>query len=306
MNIYYNGTDITSSVHPIVVQFTDNTGGKPDSLSLVFADPSGLWSQWKPMKNDTLQVKEKSFDTGVMYIDQISQQAGSFGMQALSIPLVSKTARSQGWENVRFLELVTQIAARYNLKVQTYNVSNYLYTRVDQQDEADFAFLAYRCMLEGYVLKITNQMLVVQNEADEGNRTKVTMIRASDIIRDFDFIDKSTDIYGACQVISQSDVQIKGIFKAPDIDGAAMREFLYVSNQAEADRWARGLLRNANKYRIMGRLTITLNTGLAAGSVLQLYGIGYFDGLYVIDCILHDLASNRSKLTIRRVLEGYV
>uniref|UniRef100_UPI003F67A1F6 hypothetical protein n=1 Tax=Gorillibacterium sp. sgz5001074 TaxID=3446695 RepID=UPI003F67A1F6 len=83
MNILYNGVDITSAVQPTVLQLTDHATGKPDSLSVVFADPDGLWSQWKPRKNDLLQVRTGSFDTGAMFIDHLEQGAGEFAMKAL-------------------------------------------------------------------------------------------------------------------------------------------------------------------------------------------------------------------------------
>lgn len=302
MNILINGVDVTASVQPNVLQVSDYAGGRPDDMQIVFADPDGLWSKWQPAKNDTLQVRDHTFDSGVMYVDQIGQRPGRFELKALSIPQAAKTSRSQAWENVRFLELAVQVAARYGMEVHTGQVANHLYARVDQQEEPDFAFLRQRCLLEGYMLKITNNALVIQNEAGEGAQTEVTVIRLSDIIGDYDFADKSTDIFGASQVI---DGPIKGSFVAPDVTGSTLRDFRHVSSQAEADRWAKGLLRAANKYRVAGKMTLTLRPGLAAGSVVRVQDVGYFDGLFIIDRIVHDWMANQSRLTIRKVLEGY-
>lgn len=309
MSIIYNNVDISPTTQPSSMRVTDNAGGKPDSLTISFPDTDGLWSKWKPAKNDTLQVIESGFDTGLMYIDQIAQSAGSFGLKALSIPQPSKTARSQGWENVRLLEIVAEIAARYGFQYKTYDITNLLYERVDQQEEADFTFLASRCLLEGYALKISNRNLVIYNEAIQEVKTpdpKLAIIRESDIIGGFEFSDLSTDIYEKCIVRSQTNNgYISGEYIASGVNGPTLKRNEYATNQAEANRWAKGILRSYNKHMITGSMSINLNTNFAAGTNVNIENVGLFDGKYFIHRIVHDLISNKSILTLRKPLEGY-
>ncbi|MFD5019994.1 phage late control D family protein [Paenibacillus sp. NPDC058367] len=309
MQIIYNGVDITSEVQPTKVLNMDNSGGKPDRVDLVFADPEGVWSKWNPAKNDTLQIVESGFDSGLMYIDQISQSAGSFGLQALSIPQISKTARSQGWESVRFMEFATQIAARYGFGIKTYGVINHLYDRVDQVETADFVFLAERCSLEGYALKINNESIVIYDEAMQEKNApnpELSIIRESDIAGAYVFTNKSTDIYGKCIVRSQTlKGYIEGQYTAIGVNGPTLKRNLYASNQAEANRWAKGILRSFNKHMITATLVINLNTNYAAGTTVQVVDIGLFDGVYIIDHLTHDEINNQTKLTLRKPLEGY-
>lgn len=309
MSIHYNGVDITSSVHPIVLHLTDNAGGLPDSMTAAFSDTEGLWSNWKPEKNQTLQVKQNGFDTGQMYIDQLRQGAGMFELKALSIPQTSKTSRSQGWENVRLFEIATQIAARYGFDFQPYNVTNHLYARVDQQEEPDFSFLAYRCMFEGYALKINNRSLVLYDEAKEEQKPvdpQLSIIRQRDINGKFEFIDKSTDIFQKCVVRSQTlGGYMEGEYEAAGIFGPTLKRTAYATNQAEADRWAKGILRSFNKHMVTGNLAINLNTNYAAGTNVSVQDTGMFDGKYFIHRLTHDLLNNRTQLTLRKPLEGY-
>lgn len=309
MQLFYNGKDITSSVQATSVQVTDNATGKPDSLFISFADPDGIWSQWEPTKNDTLRVRDSGFDTGECFIDQITLEAGTIAITALSIPQVSKSTRSQGWENVRFMEFVTQIAARYGFTVQTYGVVNHLYDRVDQNDEADFAFLAYRCLLEGYGLKINNRSVVIYNESAEEQKVvdpNLGFIRESDINGRFRFVDKSVDIYEKCVIRSTSSGGfIEAEFKDNAVNGPTLKKNLYVSNQAEANRWAKGLLRACNKHRITGKLPVNLNTNYAAGTCVEVEGVGMFSGKYFVDKLTHDLIKNQTILLLRKPLEGY-
>ncbi len=275
---------------------------------MVFSDTDGLWSKWKPAKNDKVQVKENGFDTGLMFIDELSQSAGVCGIKALSIPQTSKTTRSQGWEKVRFLEIAAEIATRYGFKLQTYNVSNHLYERIDQQEAADFAFLADLCMLEGYSLKINDQTVVIYDEATEERKQadpKLSIIGEGLINGNFEFLDKSTDIYQKCLIRSNGHIYIEGEFSAPDIFGATIKRNIYASNQGEANRWAKGVLRSYNKLAVMGSMTINLNTNYAAGTCLSVRDIGMFDGKYFIHRLVHDLINNKTKLTLRKPLEGY-
>lgn len=309
MQILYNGTDITASVQPTNLVLTDYAGGKPDHLQMTFADSEGLWSKWRPRKNDTLQVKEGGYDSGLMYVDTLGQSAGSFLLGALSLPPSSKTARTQGWENVRLLEIAVQLAARHSLELRTYDIVNHLYERIDQQEETDFAFLIERCRLEGYALKVHNRLLVIYDEADRERKLpdpQRGVIRQGDMNGDFTFLDKSTDCYGKCIVRSRtSSGVLTGQALASDITGPTMVCSLPVTSQAEADRYARGILRSCNKQMITGTFGINLNLEYAAGMTVRVMDTGMFDGVFFIDRLAHDLLHNRTKLFLRKPLEGY-
>lgn len=309
MQIIYNGAEITDSVNPLGLQITDQASGKPDSITASFADPNGTWSKWKPEKNHTLQVIENGFDTGIMFIDQLAQNAGIFGMKALSIPHTSKTARSQAWEQARLLEIASEISRRYGFSLQVYGVINHLYNRIDQHEEPDFVFLNRLCVQEGYALKITARKVIIYDEHLQEQKPISPNLSAfgAGVMNDsYGFKDHSVEVYQKCIVHSQSpDGYLAGEYSAPDVIGPTVKRHLYAANQAEADRWAKGILRNYNKYMITGSFTANLQPGLAAGTNIRVEDVGMFDGKYFIDRIVHDLINNKTKLTLRKPLEGY-
>lgn len=309
MNIFYNDVDITADVHPLVLKLVDNAGGKPDSITSVFSDSEGEWSQWKPSKNDKLQIKKDGYDTGIMFIDHIGQYAGKFEIKVLSIPQESKTARTQAWEDVRLLEIATEIAARYGFKLNTFNITNHFYKRVDQLEEADFSFLSNLCTREGYALKINDRSIVIydestveQNNPDESKTT----FYPHDMIGGYEFVNKSVDIYGKCIIRCQTlDGYIEAEHKDSNVNGPTLFPKIYAQDLAEAQRWSKGILRSYNKHMISGRFTTELKTGFAAGSNLFVKDVGMFDGKYFVHRIEHDLVNNRTVFTVRRPLEGY-
>jgi uncharacterized protein len=308
MNIIYNEEDITASVQPLVLRLTDNAGGKPDSITAVFADSEGLWSKWKPAKGDRIQVREGGFNSGVMFIDQLAQKAGKFEIKALSIPQASKTARSQVWENVRLLEIAAQIAARYGFILRVFNVENHIYERVDQIEDPDFAFLAFRCMLEGYALKISDRSIIIYDERMEEQKPagSESTIYLTDMIEGFEFTDTSIDIFKKSIVRNQIPTRlIQGEYSDDSVDGPTSTKNLYTTNQAEANRWAKGVLRGWNKQMVSGTFSTNLRPGLAAGSNVYVLDIGMFDGKYFIDRLIHDFVKNRTRMMVRKPLEGY-
>gem|GEM_PF-719403 len=309
MNIIYNGIDITNSVEPLKINLIDNAGGVPDSIECIFSDIDGLWSKWKPLKNDTFEIKQEGYSTGIMYIDELIQRDGRFQLKALSIPQHSKTARSQGWENVRFLEFVTEIAGRYDFTVQTYGIKNHVYQRVDQIEQADFSFLSYRCMLEGYALKINNKSIIIYDEHYQEQQSidaVNSVIYKSDILNNFEFKNKSTNIFQKCLIKSSgASGFIKGEFEDKRIYGSTLTKQIYCSNQSEANRYAKSYLRAFNKEMITGDFYIKLNTNYAAGTNVEVREIGIFDGKYFISRLVHDLVNSRTSIYLRKQLEEY-
>ena len=101
-----------------------------------------------------------------------------------------------------------------------------------------------------------------------------------------------------------------GTFTAPSGGDKVLRRILpfRMTDQSEADRFAKGLLRDANKNATVGTLwTGSLLRDYAAGSVVTLAteGVKSWDGTAFISRIRHDYVKTRSKLYLRKPLEGY-
>ncbi|RCX20876.1 hypothetical protein DFR58_10178 [Anaerobacterium chartisolvens] len=307
MRVIYEGRDITGAVQIRKADITDNAGGIADSLELKLADTEGLWSKWKPQKGNKIEVIEKGFSSGQMFIDYIQQDRGGMRMKALPIPLNAKSSNTKAWESVRFLELASEISGKYGFELEVYGLENWLYERVDQIDRTDFEFLAWRCVLEGYALKLCGQKVVIysqkQYEAKEPTRT----VNLEKFDGDFDFSSVSIGLYSSCNITYAAQTgPISYTFKPSAASvGSVLKPKMYVNNQAEAERFAKNLLRAENKKEHTGRIQMELDTGLAAGCNINIAGIGLADGKYFVEQATHMLASEKTILKLRRPLEGY-
>lgn len=307
MNVIYEGTDITNDIDTIKADITDNSSGVADGLELVTSDIKKLWSRWKPQKSDALIIKQGSFSSGTMFVDQLEQSSGRFAIKALSVPPNAKTPNTRYWENVRFLEFAKDIAGKYGFAVETYGVTNWLYENVAQIEQPDFDFLHFRCLLEGYCLKITDKKVVIYDEKYLEQQEAVKDIYLDDIGTDYEMKSITVGLYNSCEVqCSRSDGIIKSAYKPQNAPvGSILKKNIYLSSQAEADRFAKGLLRCSNKFETFGRIQIQQDTGLASGCNVTLVDIGLLDGKSFVYQAVHKLINNKTVLKLRKPLEGY-
>ena len=124
---------------------------------------------------------------------------------------------------------------------------------------------------------------------------------------DFEYRDEGTNAYGSAEAVNGG---LTGTFAAPNGGDKVLRRILpfRMTDQSEADRFAKGLLRDANKNATVGTLwTGSLLRDYAAGSVVTLAtdGVKSWDGTAFISRIRHDYVKTRSKLYLRKPLEGY-
>lgn len=304
MRLIYEGTDITKDVEINKAMIVDTSGGEADSLEIRFSDTQRLWSKWRPEKNHRIELNKQGFSSGEMYIDAWEQIPGFFVLKALSLPQEAKTTFSRSWEEVRLFELVNEVAARYKLGTRTFGINNHFYKRLDQINKTDIEFLAWRCSLEGYSLKVTDKTIVIFDERTMEKSSPVKTIYHSDFDGDYIFWDQSTEIFSACRLqcgpirVEARDSSIHGPIKK--IAG----EF-YVSSIGEAERFAAGILRRLNKNRAGGTCRIRYEPGLAAGNMVEIKDVGLADGLYYCEKVTHNLTAEITKLELRRPLEGY-
>lgn len=302
MQLIYEGKDITNAIEIRKADLTDNAGGELDSIEVIFNDPKGLWSQWKPEKNHTIQIKESGLDSGVMYADEIAQQRGSISIKALPIKQEAKTPNIKSWDNIRLFGLAKEIASKHGLTLQTYGVQDQLYFRVDQFEQADLAFLNSRCILEGCALKISDGRLIIYNERYMEAQTVAKTLTPDDMDGDFIFKNKSIQVYGSCKIYKNYPYE----YQTPLIHGPVLKVFdVAPGSLGESQRFTKGLLRYKNKFEQTFTGSIRFNPGIAAGNMLQLSSFGLADGNYFAYQMIHKVAEKRTILKLRKPLGGY-
>ena len=306
MKVIYEGVDIYPeiSVHRC---FHDMYAEKQsDELLLKLNDTRQLWDAWNPKKGDTIAIEDGAAKTGEMFLESVVPESGMITLRAYSMPQSVKDKRSKSWEKVKFLQLSQEIADRHGLTLVTYGITDQTYDYVEQNNLPDFAFFQNRCTLEGAAFLVYDGKLVVYDEAymeGQAPADTITITPASD----FEYRDEGVSAWASSEVVNG---KLTGSFAAPAGGDKLLRKVIPVpmSNQAEADRFAKGILRDANKNATVATLwTGSLMRNYAPGSVVTLLteGVKSWDGPAFISRIRHDYVKTRSKLYLRKPLEGY-
>lgn len=324
MNLYYNGTDIYSDVSVNYCVHEMFAEKQADTLVIRFNDTKGVWSKWNPADGDTLRFVEGASDTGKMFLHSCKPENGLFTIRAMSMPKSGATKKSKSWEGVRFLQLANEIAGNHGLTFQNYGCSDQVYAYLSQQNETDFALFSRLCTLEGCQMLIYDGKLLAYNEQYiEGQPVSGSLEVGEN--GNFSYQDNRSRCFGSCEINSGSssgsftdpNAATKTVLRPRTLAEAEQRvtglpasrdkTVIRCSSSSEAARFAKGLLRNANKYGHTGQFSKELMTGYAAASLLQLSTdkASAWDGSVFVYKVRHDFVGNKSTLYFRDLVEGY-
>lgn len=306
MNLIYEGVDITKSIAINRCEAETYAENKADQLVIRFSDAASKWDSWRPAPGDVVQFKDDTADTGKMFITSLTPENGLFTVRASAMPPTGENINSQSWENVRLFQLCADTAKKHGLTLKVYNVTDQLYPYIQQTRLTDFAFLNRLLQLEGCAMIIYDGALVIYDEHTRESSPATELLKVG-LDGRFTYTDNSAQSYGSVELVSG---KFRGVFS--DANASAARilkptQQIDCTSDAEAQRFARGLLRQANKNAYTGSLRRSLTTNYAAASVLNLQTVkaGSWDGKIFVTQTRSDFIKGESKIFFRRPLEGY-
>ena len=300
LKVFYNGTDITDSISInscIHDMFACSTA---DTLTLKFNDINKVWDNWKPQNEDIISISCGVAKSGSMYIDSVVPENGLMTLRASSIPPTAKTVNNKSWENVRLLQLAKEIANRHGLGFESYGIDDRLYSYVRQDNTPDFEFLQQRCELESLAFLVYDKKLILYSEEYLESQKPVKTIKI-DTDKDFSYTDNAQKGYGK---ITVKNGNLTGTYKSSN-GLSKVKEIIiqtYMSGQDEANRFAKGILRQENKNLTTGIFKDAIMREFSAGSIMGIKttGASSWDGNAFISHIRHDYVNSTSKVFFRK------
>lgn len=303
MKIIYEGTDIYPSVSVNQCVYDSYGEQQGDTLRIVFNDTTDLWDSWKPAKGDRISVSLGACDTGDMNIISVRPENGLMCLRASSIPGTHNDRSNKSWQHVHFKQLCQEIGERHGLKCEFYGVDDQVYEYVNQQNKEDFVFLEERCVLEGCAFLVYNEKLIVYSEEHIETAGSSNVLQIGNDVK-FDYRDNSDEVYGVCRVKNGA---LVGSYTSGATDRTLEKVLsIKISSQAEANRFAKNLMRYANKKMTEGVCySNVFLPGYAAGSLVNLEtaGAGSWNGPVIMTHVRHDFVKATTKLWFRKVLE---
>lgn len=305
IKLTYKGVDITASVSINRCYHDMYAGGRADTLHLRVNDVDAVWDGWAPAIGDELRVDYGTIGTGTMFLVSATPMNGAYDIEAWSVPATGYEAQNKAWQKVKLLQIGAEIAKRHGLTFSSYGVEDRLYPYLYQNRRSDFAFLDEMCKLEGCAFLVYNKRLVMYSEPYMEALTPIEALAVT-IDGDYKYTDRRADLFGSCIITSGN---YSGSFDAGNGVGRILRPDTppNISSDAEANRYAKNLLRAANKSGRVGFVRSRILPGYAAASTVSLSNARApsWDGPVFIDHIRNDYGKGESKIFFRRPLEGY-
>lgn len=345
--------DVSESLLPDLLGFTynDKETDEADEISISLKDETGKWAgTWQPnggeivrayIVSGTVVKQDKKLYCGKFYVDSMSV-AGSprtFEMQAVSIPLnkpIRRKLKSKAWEKQKLKEIASAIAKEADVKLVFDSKINPEYDRQEQNRESDMKFLSRLCEEEGLSIKLTDEKLVIFDQASYEKKPSVKTIElgVSDIIS-WSFEAAQSETYKSCTVSYRDPKQkYKGEAGGEVIglaeekrrrkNNRAVMSYTYVDPLAEengqeytikkraksideAKRLAKAKLRKLNRRQVTGSLTLIGDVSLVAGVVITCKGFGAFDGNFIVEEAEHSISTSgyTTAVSLRRVNNNY-
>lgn len=303
-SVKYEGVEIYDKISVGRCWHDMHAWGALDSLSISFGDTNNLWDGWRPKDGDVIEVSDGAARTGKMYVRDVQPRSSAMDIRAYPVPHTMRESKCRSWESVRLYQMISQIAQDAGMQYETYGMENYLYSYVEQRNESDLAFLARRLTYEGANLIPFDGKLIVYSSTWAESQTPMKSLSINPG-NDYEMSDDSARSYGSCLV---TDGNTSAAFTAGS--GRQLKRVINdrITDVAEAARFARGLLRAANREAA----TITLRTDtmlrdLAAGSVLNIKAEAAtsWDGRAFVSHLRHDYYDSKSKIWLTRPLRDY-
>jgi phage protein D/uncharacterized protein YraI len=258
--------------------------------------------------------KDKILDCGQFELDSV--EAGgppsTILIKGTALPFnsqIRQTKKSKAWEGYSLSRIANEMASQNGMTVMYESANDPYYARVEQVTMSDIAFLSKLCQMAGISLKVSNNIIILFDQADYEKKASVfTIKRGSGTYTKYKLRTGEADKkYASCRVSYTNPATgstIQGIAYAEDYDpknkkNQTLEITAKVSNSGEAKALAQKYLRLKNKYEYTAVFTLPGNPDLVAGTTVKLTGWGTWDGKYIISEAKHSIGSSGYTTQIR-------
>ena len=304
MNIYWQGVDITKYAHMRTCLMKDTAGERCDMLEIEFENAAG-WFSWEPEADNTVRVTHNGYDTGIMYLNTVVPEEGIFRILATSLPCKARRRAWRSYIGKSIEEIMRVCAVSSGMGYQIYGINGgTIIPYIQQENESCASFLARLLRMEGAVLKCVN-----------GKYTAIGIEYAQnkEAGQAFDI-----NLYQRDVTWYKSGAALKALrVKTPYCDATATDTgavgcgtdrtmSVPARNNAQAGRWARGLLLSENRQCETLTMLSQFNAGFTAMARIDATGITPATGQWIVQDAEHDFIRMRSSATMYRCISTIV
>lgn len=302
VTLIYEDTDITEDVDIIECVCRDVSGGESDWINLK-VDHAERWIGWGPQKNDRIQVLRSGYDSKTMYLNAIALEDGAYRIIATGAKCVPFPARWQFFEEKTLSSIMSQCAGELGMGARLYGISGAIrYDYLMRKNENARRFMETLMNREGAILKSLNGDFVAIGVEYAQNIQAKHEIELS--------VDQAETVYFDRRDSAWASVQIKtpyGSGIARDKNASGITQVftdITVDNDAQAYRWAKGLLLMHNMGSEILRIESEFNPGYTAMGRIDVTSRADAAGKWIIHEVEHDMVDGKSRIIACRCVDG--
>lgn len=249
--------------------------------------------------------KDDILECGQFSLDDISASGppNVIAIKATSLPYSStirQMKKSKSWEKYSLSGIANEIADKNGMTCMYLCEADPLFERVEQYRTSDIEFLKTLCHDNGCSLKVSNNIIIVFDQAEYEKKKSVRTIQRGSkggYIK-YKLSTVSNDRYASCRVsctkndgtVIQATAYVEDYDK-DNKDNQCLEIKQSVKTAEEARLLAEKKLRLHNKFEKTATFTFPGDPALLAGSVVELKEWGAFDGKYIIKQAKHQVSS---------------
>ncbi len=301
MQIYWQGTDITSYVSIAACVNRECSRGGNDMLDLTMRNAAS-WFSWGPETDDAIRIIHKGYDTGTMYLHTMVPEGDGFRVLATG---TKSGAQRQAWGSYKgysLRELMIRVAGECGMKSSLYGTEGkWIYPYLERADEGPGAFLNRIAGFENIYLKAVGgafRGIYLPWAQERPAAEKITVTAGREGAK---YIRREREKWGK--------VIVRGTgFEswAADTEETGRPEKIItglpVSDRAAAGRWARGILTAHNMQCETLEIETTLNARLTAMVRVDVTGNTSANGSWIVDEAEHDMKEEKSRVRLARCI----
>lgn len=298
LKLFYNDKDITEDVDILECFMRDASGKESDCLNLK-VDHANKWFNWDVQKNDRLRVTRSGYNSGTMYLNTIVPEEGTFRIYATSARCTPFPAKWASYEKKTLAAIMSTCAGEGGMSARQSGISGGIfYEYLLRENMSTPLFLEQLVNREGAVLKCLN-----------GNFTAIG-IEYAQRLKPTHEIDLAAKLFEV-KYIDRRDRSWKSVTistpfgsgTASDAKSSGQSRIITditVDNNAQARRWAKGILLSHNRQSEQLDVEMEFNPGYTAMVRINVKSETDAKGAWIIDRVDHNLLDGRTKAQMLR------
>lgn len=301
ISVTYNGKALDIEDTLLSATTVDSAGGEYDGLKLKFSNVED-WTNWKPGEDDRVQLRCEGYETGEMYVDggQVNKDGYELLLRSCPTPGNAKWAC---YENASLAQLTQMAAQEMGLTAELYGTTGeQSYRRVTRRNEKWPALLNRLAEREGAALKFcAGKLLLIDWQwAFAQNPIRTIELEADSEGPKYSFYGGETRTLIVSGML--------GSGRAEDYSAAGTRTDTEagepVYDNAQAARWARGMLTKRNLQYEKITWTMTLEPGISAMNRIDVTGLAGIAGEWIVTRAEHEFIAGNTRATLNRCRTG--